>query len=481
MTLICLTHVFLSSNAPPIDSDLREYRRYEALSALATRYTPKKLAPLTTKPPRPRKKPLFQPEGGDHEHLALDDDDGLDPELITAIQESLDDQESQELLQAIEASKREGSRARQSYDVPGSNVGASSSRQTIDDIPPATPAQSAATLHYEHDDLEDMYASPTRLETALSIANAGPKKSPTRTKLSFSESNDFGAPTLLLPAEDEQPRSEPEPVTIPDSDEEDMEEVPVDVPQPSESLHFSPSPAKVSSPTPEAERPAPIVLEDSDDEDEMEEVLPQIDVSGSLVTAAHAASDVTVNGGYSVSATAEKIQVPSSSNDGPEPATTHRPSYIPTDSTASMVRQFDKTIAIQGSSSASVVGKAPPTVTHEESSSDSDSEAEQSSRPASPAAFPPAASAATAIPDEDWDAAQEMDPLAEESEYAQFMSQVRGRNLDDVRKEIDDEIRSLNQQKKVAMRDSEDITQQMISQIMVSMSCTSMMVLRAYR
>ncbi|KJA26408.1 hypothetical protein HYPSUDRAFT_159469 [Hypholoma sublateritium FD-334 SS-4] len=67
---------------------------------------------------------------------------------------------------------------------------------------------------------------------------------------------------------------------------------------------------------------------------------------------------------------------------------------------------------------------------------------------------------------EDWDAAQEMDPHVEEGEFAHFMSQVKGRNVEDVRKEIDEEIKSLNQQRKAAIRDSEDITQQMISQIM---------------
>ncbi|KAF9485169.1 PIN domain-like protein [Pholiota conissans] len=67
---------------------------------------------------------------------------------------------------------------------------------------------------------------------------------------------------------------------------------------------------------------------------------------------------------------------------------------------------------------------------------------------------------------EEWDAAQEMDPHAEEGEFARFMSQMKGKNVDDVRKEIDEEIKVLNQQRKAAMRDSEDITQQMIAQIM---------------
>jgi len=68
-----------------------------------------------------------------------------------------------------------------------------------------------------------------------------------------------------------------------------------------------------------------------------------------------------------------------------------------------------------------------------------------------------------------WDAAEEMDLRAEEGEFARFISQVKGRNLNDVRREIDDEIKVLHEQRKAAMRDSEDITQQMVSQIMVSL------------
>jgi DNA excision repair protein ERCC-5 len=71
-------------------------------------------------------------------------------------------------------------------------------------------------------------------------------------------------------------------------------------------------------------------------------------------------------------------------------------------------------------------------------------------------------------PAEEWDAADEIDVQAEEGEFARFMSQMKGKTLDDVRDEIDDEIRGLNQQRKAAIRDSEDITQQMIAQIMVA-------------
>ena len=69
---------------------------------------------------------------------------------------------------------------------------------------------------------------------------------------------------------------------------------------------------------------------------------------------------------------------------------------------------------------------------------------------------------------EAFDAAHEMDPDGEAGEFARWMSQVKGRDLDDVRKEIEQEINGLRKEQKAAMRDSEDITAQMIAQIMVS-------------
>ncbi|CAK5268406.1 unnamed protein product [Mycena citricolor] len=71
---------------------------------------------------------------------------------------------------------------------------------------------------------------------------------------------------------------------------------------------------------------------------------------------------------------------------------------------------------------------------------------------------------------EEWDAAQEMDAEAEEGDFAQFVSQVKGKNLDEVQREIDEEIKALHAQKRAAMRDSDDINQQMITQIMMLLS-----------
>ena len=70
---------------------------------------------------------------------------------------------------------------------------------------------------------------------------------------------------------------------------------------------------------------------------------------------------------------------------------------------------------------------------------------------------------------DDFDAAHEMDPDAEAGEFARWISQVKGRDLDDVRKEIEQEINGLRKEQRAAMRDSEDITGQMIAQIMVSL------------
>lgn len=70
---------------------------------------------------------------------------------------------------------------------------------------------------------------------------------------------------------------------------------------------------------------------------------------------------------------------------------------------------------------------------------------------------------------QNWDAVQEMDANAEEGEFARFLSQIKGKDLDDVRREIDDEINYLNEKRKAAMRDAEDVNQQMINQIMVSL------------
>ncbi|ORX36632.1 hypothetical protein BD324DRAFT_626630 [Kockovaella imperatae] len=57
------------------------------------------------------------------------------------------------------------------------------------------------------------------------------------------------------------------------------------------------------------------------------------------------------------------------------------------------------------------------------------------------------------------------DMVAEEDDYARFLASIKNRDLNEVRTEIDDEIRVLNAANKVAMRDSDEISQAMIAQI----------------
>jgi DNA excision repair protein ERCC-5 len=70
---------------------------------------------------------------------------------------------------------------------------------------------------------------------------------------------------------------------------------------------------------------------------------------------------------------------------------------------------------------------------------------------------------------EAWDAADEVNVEQEEDAFADFISQVKGKDLDTVRGEIEQEINELNKAEKAHQRDSEEVTQQMVGQIMVSL------------
>ncbi|KAH8829812.1 PIN domain-like protein [Flagelloscypha sp. PMI_526] len=69
------------------------------------------------------------------------------------------------------------------------------------------------------------------------------------------------------------------------------------------------------------------------------------------------------------------------------------------------------------------------------------------------------------LPKEDWE--EQVDHEAEEGEFAKFLSQVKGKDLGEVQKEIDQEIQELNQQQKAALRESEmDVNGTVVAQIM---------------
>lgn len=396
---------------------------------MANRYSPKKLAPLTTKPVRKNIKPLFAPEDSDEERAAVVVSE--DVELSMAIQESLEYEEARNLEEVVNASKAEATRLALRLTIPGFNIGASSSRVTLDNTAALkTPTTRPTVLpEISSDDDDDLYASPTRLEMALSIANAGPKKSPVAIQRPLPRSPDmsFGVPTLLLPSQDEkQPEVLRDAIAI-DSDL-DMEEVTVDTPRAANQHLIG-----------ETQGPSPTLVDslgqnfqelDGEDDGNLEEVI----------------------------VTSDDLEKKASTHGSPQFHVTQGASGS---GLHELTRETDDEQDAMPQSAMSRVSPVEPV----ESDSDDSDYAERWSRPRTLAEN--AGETHQNEVHDDWDAAQEMDPHAEEGEYAQFLSQVRGKNVEDVRREIDDEIRALNQQKKVAMRDSEDITQQMVSQIMV--------------
>ncbi|WWD03036.1 hypothetical protein V865_001080 [Kwoniella europaea PYCC6329] len=119
---------------------------------------------------------------------------------------------------------------------------------------------------------------------------------------------------------------------------------------------------------------------------------------------------------------------------------------------------------------------APPLFTRTESTSSEGEEDMDDSRsiewsPSPPPLPRPAlqpTDSATTIPSEVEDQDGDLttgDMAAEEDDYARFLAQIKGRDLNEVRTEIDDEIRVLNSENRNAMRDSDEITQSMVTQI----------------
>ncbi|TCD61117.1 DNA repair protein rad2 [Steccherinum ochraceum] len=477
--------------APVYDPDLREYRRSQALSALADRYSPKKLAPLTTKKVnrrKPNSKPLF---ALNEDPAAADQLDEEDLELLAAMHRSVEDAEEEDLQRAIE----ESTAAAASWGEPPV-MEASTSRSTLDSASPHTTPRHVSQTLLDSDSDDDLYASPTRLETALSIANAGPSNTRTHPPSRAHESA-FGLPSLLVsPTQSSSPKSALKKFSSPPENKE-KSTTPRVRPRP-----LSPSPVvRFKTPprsTPVQHTSSPIVIPEDEDDDDMEVVqVPQVSVEKptaaqrslspipvdlspkrpSLPTRPEVGvSDIIVvsDGEEDDEEMEEVVSLPtvvssavqrSPSSEPVAPPEVDQDDFVPIEVSATAASE----VTLVQDHPSSVV----PNSFEEPSDSDSDVHSTRWSRSPSPTLLPnPSASTSTSAPPqpqraEEWDAAHEMDPQAEEKEYAEFMSQVRGKDLDVVRKEIDEEIQNLNQQRKTAMRDAEDVTQQMVSQIMM--------------
>ncbi|KAJ3893282.1 hypothetical protein GG344DRAFT_43649 [Lentinula edodes] len=350
------------------DPDLRTFRRHSALSAISRRYSPKPLAPLNTKGKQKAVTiPLFD----------LDEDDENEVSSVQAQQQDYWE-EDEELAFAIQESLE--------YSNVHTSMGASSSRTQV----PFEMSQETG-----HQDTPRGTGSRSRLETALSIANASASRSSDHEPVRSSTS--FGQPFLLRSTPISGPvvesKSRVSSITTSDT-----------VSNVSAGLNQLPS----QSPSHIENNHSYMIVPplSSEDEDDMEE----ISMRNSLTTRADASPPPDEPTIMSTS------ELDSELNPG-----THQMTISPLES-------------------------SPP----EKPPSEHDR-----SRPPTPPL------------DEDWDAAHEMNPDAEEGDFAQFVSQVKGRNIDDVRREIDAEIASLDQQRKNAMRDAEDVNQQMVTQIMM--------------
>ncbi|KAJ7285096.1 PIN domain-like protein [Mycena rebaudengoi] len=534
------------------DADLREYQRSMALSAIAGRRAP-------TKPPKKHSatvpsQPLFDVDDNDTFVLPADDDD--DEELAFAIQQSIDQ---------ANASKVSSDTLARTRRPPMVNAVASSSK-----LVDTTPGWSSDAVHRYNDHSDGFYINGNRLETALSIANAGLVRTPAKPSTSMSSKSIFGEPLLLQststpPAARPPPKppstssmfGEPlllqssagrtplttssssifgEPVLLqspaasPTKTSVSFSQPPPKPPSTSSISMFGESLLHHSSASVSAARTPlttssssifgePVLLQSpaaSPTKTSVsfsssvfgEPVLlqtmntppkPPSTSSGSLAgeptllePMSHTRTELPSNSVFGepvlpyTKATSPGPRSPPTAKAQPEvdsdedmeevlEETTSSAVPRPSEGIDTSVRPSELTPQHNGTPSSGMAVTLPSVPTTPEPTMRSDVEdgdpVSDWSRSPSPIVGLEQPEPRSASPiAENWDAAQEMDPEVEEGEFARFISQVKGKDLDDVRREIDDEIKVLNAQKKAAMRDSEDINQQMISQIMMLLS-----------
>ncbi|KDR78874.1 hypothetical protein GALMADRAFT_137860 [Galerina marginata CBS 339.88] len=473
------------------DPDLREYQREMALAGHSKRSTSKRLLPRPINR-KTKSTTLFQMEEDfdvdEPPQLQSEECENDDDLLAYAIQESLD-------------------QSKLSKKHPSPSV--------HNNIPPGSLPQHREVT--PEDDFYADYETPNRLDTALAIANAGPSRIHSTPPKVRKISSLFGTPSMLLSSPKTTPthkttavnhdesilRPTPSQTSIPQLQKkvlfseldlgdkpmpqsftlsgnllravenpqlyeapqaisvsnENMDEVPVDIQgikTPSFTLSGNlPAPAETLASEGDQSRAA------SESDEDMEEV--PVDVE---IIEAHSFFTLSENLLDPIKSAAPVVELPVTSESDEEtenvPFETRTPSvpesrephaFHPPSAPMSTINSQDGTAAPQD-----------PQIPQSVQNDTAEEPLFAWSRTPSPglemAFTPPTAEA------DEWDAVDEMDVHAEEGEFARFLSQVKGRNMDDVRKEIDDEINNLNHQRKIAMRDSEDITQQMIAQIM---------------
>ena len=406
------------------DHDPREYHGRMALASVTKRHAPKKSVPhlpSVAKPPvQASRTPLFLDE---------------DPELETAIQQSLDQAEADALQQAIAVSKNE-------------YITQSEASSSIV-LPALSSHHIQSTTPDDSDD--DLYVGvPSRLDTALAFANTSPTKRSISTAINAHGGGSVsGSRALSLPMKPSHAAVQPAGESSEDFEKDNnLANVPSHSRGPESKSLFSLQDTST-------------LLESDDDMEEVELRRPTLSQRTQEPFSSVIQDGVVDN------------MVPDFSASRPlSEQTSH---FLPPMSIddAGIVRESTLLDHGQLSSATSSASLPLPFIhtTIEEAPGDdeeffSDWE-ESSSLVAGQSGVSDVKTHPSRTGVEDWDAAQEMDAAAEVSDFAQFVSQMKGQDLEAAQRDIDDEIRVLNKQKKVAMRDSEDITQQMVSQIMV--------------
>ncbi|KAJ7274297.1 hypothetical protein B0H12DRAFT_1042509 [Mycena haematopus] len=509
-----MEEVIIPSAGMP-DPDLQEFQRSMNLAAIANRHA--KQPPLPRKPAAaaPASQPLFDFDNNVAATIEDDDDD----ELALAIQQSIeqdqgdhvvatiDDEDDGELAMAIQQSIDQAKNQAFVHRLRPVQVNAvASSSKLVDTTPRRT---SEPVNHYSHY-AEDAFVHGSRLETALSIGNAGPVRTPTKPKLTPASSM-FGEP-VLLQASPAPPRALPSPssssrlpVVQPDESRLHADNIAKEaVPELRAASSMFGIPVSQQQQTPRPSTPLPPAAAKfprvSDDTADMEEVLPPPELVGigpvSSIVAALAQPELTELDDETAAipftpSTPLQPQTPVPLVEDIVPDIDLPDPLLVGELLPAAVAEKDHSLVapdeagpaphgdlVGGSVAAPVLQDHSPEMdalpprpfTRTELGEDDESLSGWSRSPSPIIGIDqPQPRAPSPVP-EAWDAAQEMDPVAEESEFAQFMSQVKGKDLDEVQQEIDDEIRVLNAQKKAALRDSEDINQQMVSQIMMMLS-----------
>lgn len=408
---------FHRPNAVPFDPDLREYQQTMALSAISKRSQKGTVSQSAQHRVKPQ--PLFDMDDDDElPRFRPPESDDDDSELAIAIQASLD-------------SERSLARANLHSAKPSSSQSVLQPPRSTEESLGRSPLATVSSARLGSYDDDDLYASPSRMETALSIAGVGPPRwTPSGSHgQQTTQSSFFGTPSLLL-----HQKISVHPSSAPPPNKDGTEAI-----NSARSLEEPPlsSLSKPSPPSPESDRTSPDHLadgaEESDIDDDMEEI---VVVPCTSVLPPALSPPASMNGDNR-----EDYARESDSRASLDLAPTSSPGPTVLSPTVRAPEEDSDHSAIEWSRSPSPIGELSTT------------DVSAVERPAEK--------------EESWDAAQEMDPHQEAGEFARFVSQMKGKDLDTVRDEIDEEIRELNRQKKAAIRDSEDITQHMISQIMV--------------